>query len=85
MGDETSCLDDRVANLSKFQELADLGSESVPDSVEWRVEDSIDGLGVEMRVSALGDGEGIFKEIRAVEEIGRVERDTVVVRSSPPV
>src|SRR5258706_4839740 len=85
VGDETSCLDDRVANLSKFQELADLGSESVPDSVERRVEDSIDGLGVEMRVSALGDGEGIFKEIRAVEEIGRVERDTVVVRRSPPV
>ena len=47
MGDETSCLDGRVANLPSFQELADLGSDRVPDSVEWCVEDSIDGLGRE--------------------------------------
>ncbi len=83
--DETSCLKGRVANLSSFQELADLGSDSVPDSVERRVEDSIGGLGREMRVSALGDGEGTFEEIRAVEEVGMVGRDTVVVRGSLPV
>jgi len=46
-------LDGRVPNLPSFQELADLGSDSVPDSVERRVEDSIGGLGREMRVSAL--------------------------------
>ena len=84
-GDETSCLDGRIANLPSFQELADLGSDSVPDSVEQCVEDSIDGLGREMRVSALGDGEGIFEEIRAVEEVGMVGGDTVVVRGSLPV
>ena len=32
-----------------------------------------------MRVSAFGDGEGIFEEIRAVEELRMVRRDTVVV------
>jgi len=69
VGDETSCLDGRVVNLPSFQELADLGSDSVPDSVEWRAEDSIDGLGREMRMSALWDGEGIFKQIRAAEEV----------------
>ena len=63
VGDETSCIDSRVANLPSFQELADQGSDSVPDSVERRVEDSIDGLGREMRMSSFGDGEGVFEEI----------------------
>jgi hypothetical protein len=80
MGDETSSIDSRVANLPSFQELADLASDSAPDSVERRVEDSMDGLGREMGVSALGDGEGIFEEIRAVEEVGMVGRDTAVVQ-----
>jgi hypothetical protein len=42
-----------------------------------------DGLGREMRVSALGDGEGIFEEIRVVEELRMVGRYTVVVGPSP--
>ena len=46
---------------------------------------SIDDLGGEMRVSALEHGEGIFEEIRAVEEVGMVGRDTVAVRGSFPV
>lgn len=53
----------------------DLGSNSVPDSAERCAESSthhsmlsIDSLGREMRVSALGDGEGILEEIRVVEE-----------------
>jgi len=83
--DETSCLDGRVANLPSFQDLTDLGSDSVPDGVERRVKDSIGGLGREMRMSALGDGEGMFEEIRAVEEVGIVGRDTMVVRGSLPV
>jgi len=85
VGDKTSCIDGCVANLPSFQGVADLGTNSVPDGVEWSVEDSTDGLGREMRVSALGDGEGIFEEIRAVEELGRVGRDTVVVGSPLPV
>jgi hypothetical protein len=39
---KTSCLEYGVVNLPNFQELADLGSDIVPDSVERRVEDSLD-------------------------------------------
>jgi len=85
VGDETSSLDGRIANLPSFQELADLRSDSGPDSVERRVEDSMNGLRREMSVSALGDGKGIFEKIRAVEEVGMVRRDTMVVSSSLPV
>ena len=45
----------------------------------------MDGLGREIRVSAFGDGDGIFEEIRAVEELRRVRRDTVVVGGPLPV
>ena len=45
----------------------------------------MDGLGREMRVSALGNGEGIFEEIRAVEELRGIGRDTVVVCGPLPV
>ena len=79
MGNETGRLDRRVVNLASIQELSDLGSDSVPNSVERSVEDSINGPGGEMRMSALGNGEGILKEIRAVQEVGMVGRDTVVV------
>ena len=53
VGDETSCLHRRIADLPSFQVLADLRSDTVPDSVKRRVEDAIHGLGREMRVSAL--------------------------------
>jgi hypothetical protein len=85
VGDETSCHDSRIANLPSFQELADLGSDSVPDSVERRVEDSKGGLGREMSVSALGGGKGIFEKIRAVEEVGMVGRDTMVMLSQSDI
>ena len=80
VGDETSCLDDRVANLTSFQKLADLGSDNVPDSVERRVKDSIDGLGGAIRASALEDGCGI-----SAVEVGMLGGYTVAVRSSTPV
>ena len=62
-----------------------MGSDTVPDSVEWRIEYAIDGLGREMRVSTLGFGEGITDEIRAVEELRWVIRDTIVVVGLLPV
>jgi len=85
VGDKTSCFDGRILNLSHFQELADLGSNGIPDGVEWHVKDSIDSLGNGMWVSALWDGEGILEEIRAVEELRRVRRDTAVVGGPFPV
>jgi hypothetical protein len=56
-------------NTSTFQDVADLGSNTVPNSVEWRIEYTIRSLGREMKVSTLGFGEGITDEIRAVEEL----------------
>jgi hypothetical protein len=53
----------------------------VPNKVEGRVEDSMGGLGREMRVSTLGDREGVCKEIRPVEKLRRVRRDSMVVGS----
>jgi len=85
VGDKTSCFDGRIPNLSRFQELADLGSNGIPDGVEWCVKDSIDSLGNGMWVSALWDGEGIFEEVRVVEELRRVRRDTAVVGGPFPV
>jgi hypothetical protein len=38
-----------------------------------------------MMVSALGGGEGIFDEIRAIEEVRMVERYTIVVCGPLPV
>ena len=61
VGEETNCLEDGVANLQSFQQLANKGSDSVPDSVERGVEDSMSGLGREMRVSACWHGEGVFE------------------------
>lgn len=66
-----------------FQQLADLGSDSVPDSIKPCIEDSIDGLSREMRVSALGDGEEILEDIHAVEELKGWERHHCSMWSSP--
>ena len=35
-------------NLPNFQEVMDLGSHGVPDSIEWCIKNSIDSLGREM-------------------------------------
>ena len=88
MCDETSCIDGRVANLPIFQELTDLWRDSVPDSVERRVKDSNRQSWQEdegVPSLPLGDGEGMFEEIRVVEEVTMVGRDTVVVRGPLPV
>src|SRR5712675_2824898 len=68
--------------MSGFQEFADLGSDIVPNLVEPRVEHTMHGLGGGRRVSTLGEGEGIIKEVGAVEELRGVEGDTVVVGGS---
>jgi hypothetical protein len=80
-GRETSWLDGRVPNAAFLQQGDDLGNNSVPNKVEGRVEDSMGGLGREMRVSTLGDREGVCKEIRPVEKLRRVRRDSMVVGS----
>jgi len=46
-----------------LQQLDDLGNDSVPDSTEGLVEDSMGSLGREMSVSTCGDGKGVCKKI----------------------
>ena len=61
VGHETSWTNGRVENLPILQYVANLGSDGVPDLVEWGVVDSTSGLGRESSVSARGPGEGIVE------------------------
>lgn len=79
VGYETSSVDGGVTNLAIFQAVADLGGNSVPDGVKRRIEDAMGGLGRRVLKTARGLGEGIVEVVRAVEELGRVDGDTVVV------
>jgi hypothetical protein len=79
VGYETSCVDGGVTNLAIFQAVADLGCDSVPDEVKRRIEDPMGGLGRGVLKTARGLGEGIVEVVRAVEELRRVDGDTVVV------
>ena len=51
----------------------------MPDLVELRVEDAVNGLGRGWSVSTLGEGKRIIEEIGAIEELRGVEGDAVVV------
>jgi hypothetical protein len=55
VSEELGCLNDWIANMSSFQEFADLGSDIVPNLVELRVEHAVHGLGRGRRVSTLGE------------------------------
>ena len=54
-----------------------LGRNRVPDSVERRVEDAVDGLRRDVLNAALRKGKGILEVVRTVEELGMVVRETV--------
>lgn len=54
----------------------------MPDLVEPCVEHAMHGLDRGRRVSTLGEGEGIFKKVGAVEELRGVEGNTVIVCDS---
>lgn len=62
--------------LRDFRILQIWGATSSQTSFSRVLNNSIDGLGREM--TTLGSGEGICWEIRAVEELRRVRRDTMV-------
>ena len=83
--DEASGVDGGVTDLLVFERVPNLGSDSVPDGVEGCVEDAAGGLGWDALDAALGKGERILVVIRAVDELGRVDRDTVVVRPLLPL
>ena len=51
----------------------------MPDLVELRVEDAVNGLGRGGSVSTPEEGERIIKEIGAIEELRGVGGDAVVI------
>ena len=83
--DEASCVNGGVADLLVLELVPNPWSDSVPDGVERCVEDAVGGLGWDALDAALRKGEGILVVIRAVDELGRVNRDTVVVRPLLPL
>ena len=61
------------------------GATSCQTLLSWlRVEDAMNGLGRGRKVSTLGEGERIIKEVEAIEELKLrgVEGDAVVVGDS---
>ena len=46
-----------------------LGTDSVPDTIEWGVEDSMKRLDGERGVSADGVGDGCSEEVRTVDKV----------------
>ena len=61
------------------------GGHSVPDSIEWGLEDSVGSLGRGVRVSAPGDGERVVEDVQVIQKIRMVGRDPVVVGGPLPV
>ena len=51
----------------------------MPDAIELRVVDAVNGLGRGGSVSTLGEWERIMKEVGAIKELRGVEGDSVVI------
>ena len=76
---ETNRREGSVADLPIFQLIQDLRGDGAPDGVERCVPDSMDSLAGDCLKSPRRAGEWSLAIIRAVEERGRVGRDTMVV------
>ncbi len=78
---EANCAHTRVLDGAFLQQGYNHRSNGTPDRVERRSEDSVGGLHRELKPSLPrdGDGEGIRVEIRALEKLRRVGRDTIPV------
>lgn len=78
---EANCADTRILDAAFLQQGYYHRSNGTPDRVERRSENSVGSLDRELKPSLPrdGDGEGIRVEIRAVEKLRRVGRDTIPV------
>ena len=74
-------VDRRPVDLVGLDQVADLGTNSVPDTIQRGVEDSAERLDGEMGVSADGPGEGSSEVVRAVNEdrVVAVPSDAVII------
>ena len=58
MGEKASRVDGRPVDLPSLEQVTNLGTNSVPDTIERGVEDSAERLDGDVGVSADGLGEG---------------------------
>jgi hypothetical protein len=68
VGEEAGRVDGRSVNLPSLDQVTNLGTDSVPDTIERGVKDSTERLDRDMGVSGDGLGEGCSEEIRTVNE-----------------
>lgn len=63
MGEEAGKVDGRSFNLLSLDKVTNLGTDSVPDTIERGVEDSAERLDRDVGVSADRLGEGCSEEV----------------------
>jgi len=68
-------------DLPSLDQVTNLGTDSVPDTIKWGAEDSAERLNGEMGMSADGLGEGRSEEVRMVDELRvvAVPGDAVII------
>ena len=83
VGEEAGTVDGRPVDLPSLDQVTNLGTDSVPDTIERGVKDSTERLDRDMGVSADGLGEGCSEEIRTVNEfrVVSVPGDAIIVGS----
>ena len=72
VGEEAGRVNGRPVDLPSLDQVTNLGTDSVPDTIERGVEDSAERLDGDVGVSADGLGEGRSEEIRTVDEVRMV-------------
>ena len=81
VGEEAGRVDRRPVDLPSLDQVTNLGTDSVLDTIERGVEDSAERLDGDVGVSADGLGEGHSEEIRTVDEarVVAVPGDAVII------
>lgn len=69
MGEEAGRVNGRPVDLLSFEQVMDLGTNSVLDSIERGVEDSAEWLDGDMGMSADRLGEGQSEEVQTVDKV----------------
>jgi hypothetical protein len=68
-------------DLPSLDQVTNLGTDSVPDTIEWGVKDSTERLDGNVGMSANRLGEGCSEEVRTVDEVWvvAVPGDAIVI------
>jgi hypothetical protein len=62
VGEEASRVNGRPVDLAGLDQVKNLGTDSVPDTIQRSVEDSVERLDGDMGISAGGPGEGVVRK-----------------------